>query len=220
MLKRLSISSLILGLLFSCQSVPDKTDQTLSLEDAQTTLYNLDTITPRLDNGMVQAIIEIPAGTVEKWEMNKKNGLIERDSIQGNPRTINYLGYPGNYGMIPSTLLPKADGGDGDPLDILVIGPPVDRGTVVQTHLIGVLRLLDNGEMDDKLIGISETSLLQPHSDLDSFELHYPGMLEIIETWFLNYKGPGEMESLGFGNAEIADQLLRNSIINKNKKDL
>ena len=48
------------------------------------------------------------------------------------PREVKYLGYPGNYGMIPRTLLPKELGGDGDPLDVIVLGPAVERGSCDQ----------------------------------------------------------------------------------------
>ena len=44
------------------------------------------------------------------------------------PRIVNYLGYPGNYGMIPRAFLPKNLGGDGDPLDVLLLGPSIKRG--------------------------------------------------------------------------------------------
>ena len=116
--------------------------------------------TPAIKDGYVNAIIEISSGEVEKWELNKKSGKIERDSIDGLPRTINYLGYPANYGMIPQTILPKEKGGDGDPLDIIVIGEPVLKGEIIKCKIIGVLKLLDRNEKDDKIIAIAENSSL------------------------------------------------------------
>ena len=50
----------------------------------------------------------------------------------GKPRIVKYLGYPGNYGMVPKTLLPENLGGDGDPLDVIVLGPQVERGSVIK----------------------------------------------------------------------------------------
>ena len=75
----------------------------------------------------VKMLVEIPAGTLEKYEINKSSGILQMDSIYGKPRLIDYLGYPANYGMIPNTLLPKSKGGDGDPLDVISIGPPAER---------------------------------------------------------------------------------------------
>jgi len=62
--------------------------------------------------------------------------------------------------MIPQTLLSKENGGDGDPLDVIILGPSISRGSVVKAHLIGVLKLLDGGEQDDKLIAIIDNSII------------------------------------------------------------
>ena len=56
--------------------------------------------------------------------------------INNKPRIINYLGYPANYGMIPKTLLKKENGGDGDPLDVIVLGPPESKGSIVKCKII------------------------------------------------------------------------------------
>ena len=61
-------------------------------------------------DGSINALIEIPAGTLKKWEFNKVSGLIELEIINNKPRIIDYLGYPANYGMIPKTLLAKKMG--------------------------------------------------------------------------------------------------------------
>ena len=58
--------------------------------------------------GSVNAVIEIPSGTRQKWEINKKTGVLEWEQVAGKGRIVEYLGYPGNYGFIPKTLLPKA----------------------------------------------------------------------------------------------------------------
>ena len=206
---------LILPLLFiTCENETASETNTDQKKEMTTIHQTTGETLPLNTDGSINAIIEISAGSVEKWEMNKTTGKIERDSIHGEPRTIHYLGYPGNYGMIPSTFLPQTEGGDGDPLDVLVLGPPVKRGTVVKAHLLGVLQLLDNGEQDDKLIAISDASSLQADLSLDAFAASYPGALEIIETWFLNYKGPGQMESSGFADRGAAESILAKSIDN------
>ena len=109
-------------------------------------------------DGDVNAVIEIPSGTMDKWELNKSNGQIEWELVNEKPRIVNYIGYPANYGMIPQTLLSKEKGGDGDPLDILVLGPTATRGGIVKCKIIGVLFLMDRGEQDDKLIAVSDNS--------------------------------------------------------------
>lgn len=152
----------------------------------------------------VKMLVEIPAGTVEKYELNKKNNQLVMDSINGKPRLIDYLGYPANYGMIPKTLLPEEKGGDGDPLDVITIGPQAQRGALIDCKIIGVLKLTDNGEQDDKLIALGKNSTLSSINTIEELKRNYPGILEIIETWFTNYKGKGKMKSNGFHEKNAA----------------
>ncbi|MFT6137905.1 MAG: inorganic pyrophosphatase [Vicingaceae bacterium] len=155
----------------------------------------------------VTMLVEIPAGTVDKYELNKTNSQIERDSIDGEPRTINYLGYPANYGMIRETVLPYELGGDGDPLDIISIGPPAKIGETIDSKIIGVLKLKDNGEQDDKLIGINRNSSLSGVNSLQELDEKYPGISTIIETWFTYYKGKGMMVSSGYKDKNTAEKI-------------
>ncbi len=99
-------------------------------------------------------------------------------------------------------------GGDGDPLDVIVLRPAVERGQVVETRLLGVLKMLDGGEIDDKLLAVQEGTALARASDLASLDEQFPGVSAIIEIWFTNYKGAGEIESLGFGGVEEAERIL------------
>ena len=162
-------------------------------------------------DGSVNALIEIPAGTLEKWEYNKSTRKIELELINNKPRIINYLGYPANYGMIPKTLLPKNNGGDGDPLDVIVIGPSETKGSIVKCKIIGVLQLIDNSEQDDKLIAISYRSNLGNVNDISELDASYNGILEILEIWFTNYKEDGQIKSMGYENRSSALKILEDS---------
>ena len=146
---------------------------------------------PINDDGSINAVIEISSGTLEKYELNKIDGTIELELINNKPRIINYLGYPANYGLIPRTLLAKKNGGDGDPLDVIVIGPPEHRNSIVKCKIIGVLYLLDKLELDDKLIAISSNSTIKNINNIDELKEKYSGILEILDIWFTNYKGNG-----------------------------
>jgi inorganic pyrophosphatase len=186
--------------------------QKLELDQSSDTLNVLTNITPYAQDGFVNALIEIPAGTIDKWELNKSSGKLEWESINGKPRKVNYIGYPGNYGMIPSTLLSKESGGDGDPLDILVLGPSTPRGSIVKCKIIGVLYLLDRGERDDKLIAISADSPLVDINNINELEYSYHGVLEIVKLWFENYKGHDLIKSPGYGNKTKAIDILKDAI--------
>ena len=163
------------------------------------------------DDSGVNALIEIPAGTLEKWEYNKRTGEIELELINDKPRIINYLGYPANYGMIPKTLLSKKNGGDGDPIDVIVLGPPESKGSIVKCKIIGVLYLIDNSEQDYKLIAISENSNFKNINDIEELKTSYDGILKIIEIWFTNYKSDGRMKSNGYGDSKQALNILKNA---------
>ena len=99
------------------------------------------TITP--DN--FYALIEIPKGSQCKYELDKATGLIKLDRV-----LYTSTHYPQNYGFIPRTY---AD--DRDPLDVLVItSAPVYPMTLIQAYPIGVMRMVDGGDMDDKVIAV------------------------------------------------------------------
>ena len=89
------------------------------------------------DDETVNAVIEIPAGTTAKFEVTADGTAIEQDTVDGRPRFIEYLSYPWNYGMVPGTLEDPEAGGDGDPLDIIVLGDAIARGDVVAVRLTG-----------------------------------------------------------------------------------
>jgi inorganic pyrophosphatase len=165
-------------------------------------------IPTRNPDGSVNALIEIPAGTNAKWEVRKQDGALAWEFENGRPRVVDYLAYPANYGMIPRTLLARKDGGDGDPLDVIVLGPALERGSIARVHVIGALRLTDTGERDDKLIAAAMGSPFESVRDIADLESDFPGVTEIVEIWFSNYKGRDVLQASGFGDAKSANAIL------------
>lgn len=91
------------------------------------------------------AVIEIPKGSKCKYELDKYTGLLQLDRV-----LYTSTHYPANYGFIPRTY---AD--DGDPLDVLVLcSEPIYPLTLIRVYPIGVMRMLDGGKMDDKIIAV------------------------------------------------------------------
>ncbi|QEW07904.1 inorganic diphosphatase [Nitrincola iocasae] len=163
------------------------------------------------EDGSVRAVIEIPTGTSAKWEMSKEDpNAVYWEYKKGKPRVVNYLGYPGNYGAIPGTALPKELGGDGDPLDVIVLGQAVPRGEVIDVRVIGVLKMLDDGEQDDKLIAVmTQDSPFAHIESIEQLDAEFAGVSQIVDLWFANYKGPdGGMQGLGFEDADSARAVL------------
>lgn len=174
-------------------------------------------LSPTNEDGTIRAIIEIPTGTSAKWETSKDDPKAVYWELKKNkPRIVNYLGYPGNYGSIPGTALPKELGGDGDPLDVLVIGQAVPRGEIVRVRLIGVLKMLDDGEQDDKLIAVLvENSPFSHIESMEQLDAEFHGVSQIVDLWFANYKGPGGgMKGLGFEDSAAASAVLEAAAAN------
>ncbi|WP_319783388.1 ParB-like protein [Oceanisphaera sp. IT1-181] len=160
----------------------------------------------------INAIVEIPAGTLAKWELDgEDDSRIIWEMKNDKPRIVNYLGYPGNYGTIPRTALPKELGGDGDPLDVLILGQAIARGAVVSARLIGVMEMLDHGEQDDKLIAVlTQDSPFAQVQTLAQLETEFPGVKDIVSTWFTSYKGAGaDIKVLDWKDEQAARAILR-----------
>lgn len=163
-------------------------------------------------DSLVNMVIEIPAGCNQKWEVDKETGFLEWERRgEDSLRVVKYLPYPANYGMVPSTWLPEDQGGDNDPVDVFLLGLRAERGELVPVRIIGVIRMLDKGLQDDKLIAVTGTDWF--HNIYDIFQLMetYPGIMEILTTWLANYKGPGLVEFQEIENAESAMRILHHA---------
>jgi len=147
--------------------------------------------------------VEIPAGTKQKWEFNDKTGEIEKDYKDGKERIIQFLPYPGNYGFIPETLA-----GDGDPIDVIDLDKAGERGDLKEVRIIGALNFEDKQEEDIKFIGVSPTDTFGHIQSIEQLLLEKPAVLEILKSWFLNYKKPGKMVFYGYIDRDTSIQLI------------
>lgn len=103
------------------------------------------------------AVIEIPKNSQCKYELDKETGLLKLDRV-----LYTSTHYPANYGFIPRTY---AD--DKDPLDVLVLASPeIYPMTLVKVRPIGVMQMVDGGDIDDKIIAVpvSEPTAVNYHS--------------------------------------------------------
>ena len=126
---------------------------------------------------IVDALIEIPLGSKNKYEIDKVTGRITLDRV-----LYASMIYPAEYGILENTLAP-----DGDALDILVIcSDPTFPGCIVPARVLGYLDMMDNGKLDYKLISVVNCD---PHYD-DVQELSdlSPFTLKEIANFFSNYK--------------------------------
>jgi inorganic pyrophosphatase len=152
--------------------------------------------------GVLRAVVEIPAGTVEKRQYDLASNSFPIDKRHGKPRRIAFLPYPANYGFIPGTRMDKAQGGDGDALDVFVICGAVPIGNVMEVEPIGIIELLDAGERDDKLIALPLDPALRTVEADDITELPEAAR-NILVTWLLNYDPEDGAQLVGVkGKAE------------------
>lgn len=169
-------------------------------------------------DGTINAVVEIPAGTTAKYDTNVNTGMIELEQKDGKPRFVQYLGYPCNYGHVPRSVLLKSKGGDGDALDVCVLGMPAPTGSVVKARAVGILILLDNGEVDDKLIAVAQTGPFARVSSLADLDRRFPGVTTILQTWFTHYKGYGkdgklQLTSPGFKGRAVAIKTIGDAVL-------
>jgi len=123
------------------------------------------------------AVVEIPLGSSNKYELDKKSGLLKLDRVLHSA-----VFYPANYGFIPQTM---AD--DGDPLDVLILSSePVYPLTLISSRPIGVMTMVDQDELDYKIIsvGISDPEYNNYH-DVHELPRH---RLAVIRRFFEDYK--------------------------------
>lgn len=147
--------------------------------------------------------VEIPAGSFTKYEIGERDGLVYVDRFVSMP-----VAYPANYGSMPRTLA-----GDGDPLDALVLTrAPLHPGVLIRFRPIGVLRMLDDGEHDDKIIGVPTDRVDSAYAGIRDLSDLPPIERERIEAFFRVYKdlpaGRNEVVLDGFGDAAEARALV------------
>ncbi len=125
----------------------------------------------------VNAVVEVPRGSKIKYELDKDCGLIRVDRI-----LFSSVHYPANYGFIPQTY-----GEDKDPLDILVLGQEsVVPLAIVRASPLGVMKMLDQGEPDDKIIAVHSDDAEFNH--IQSLEELPPHRMKEIKIFFEHYK--------------------------------
>ena len=130
-----------------------------------------------MKNDVVEAIIEIPYRSRNKYEIDHDTGKVKLDRV-----LYSAMAYPAEYGFLENTLA-----NDGDPLDILVIGTErTYPGCIVPARIIGYLKVIDRGFEDYKLISVVNVDPryndINDLNDLSSFTL------EEIKDFFQNYK--------------------------------
>jgi inorganic pyrophosphatase len=128
----------------------------------------------------VNVVIEIPlGGNPVKYELDKESGAIYVDRF-----LYTAMYYPGNYGFIPHTL-----SNDGDPCDVIVLGPtPVVPGAVLRARPVGALIMEDEAGIDEKIIAVPVDKLHPFYTDVRSYRDLPEILREQVAHFFTHYK--------------------------------
>jgi len=164
-------------------------------------------------------VVEIPRWSNAKMEIATKEVLnpIKQDTKKGKLRYVKnffpHHGYIWNYGALPQTWEDPTHvdentkvAGDNDPIDVIEIGGKIHpRGSVIQVKVLGVLAMIDDGELDWKMLAIAADDPLAPQlNDVADIDKHMKGVISGIREWFRWYKTPDGKPLNEFGYDEAA----------------
>ena len=149
----------------------------------------------------IEAVIEIPKGSRNKYEIDHETGAVWLDRM-----LFTATQYPADYGFVPHTLA-----ADGDPLDVLVLlDEPTFPGCHIHVRPVGVFRMSDENGDDDKILSVPSTDpRWERLRDLDDLPVH---LTEEISHFFAVYKElePGKATNVhGWRGAEEAEMVVR-----------
>ncbi len=164
---------------------------------------DLGSISPSPSPGLVNLVVEIPAGSRNKYEYCSEAGLMALDRVLHSS-----VRYPFDYGFVPNTLAE-----DGAPLDALVImQEPTFAGCLIKARPIGVLDMHDSGAYDGKLLCVPVADPRQ--KGITSIRQIAPNQLEDVAEFFRTYKSlEGRVVIIdGWRDFDAVDELLVNCI--------
>lgn len=158
-----------------------------------------------VDAGIVNVVVEIPKWSTLKIEWNRELAVFELDRVEPS-----IFPKPVNYGFIPQTL-----DEDGDELDALVLtNEPIPTGVFLKARVVGVMKFVDDGEVDDKIIVVPEDDRNTGNQIMTMDEIHVQWKQK-IEHHFNHYKDlkkPSSTRVEGWGDLEEAKKVIRESI--------
>ena len=149
----------------------------------------------RITTNDFMCYIEIQKGSKSKYELDKETGVLKLDRVLYTSTV-----YPASYGFIPRTLAE-----DGDPLDVLVLcSEPILPATMVQCYPIGVINMIDDGKMDEKIIAIPfRDPTYNQYKDISELPRHiFDEMMHFFEVYKVSeHKTTQVKEIMGRDNA-------------------
>ncbi len=159
----------------------------------------------------INVIIEVPKGSLNKYEIDKETGLIKLDRANYSAAAC-----PFEYGFVPQTLWE-----DGDALDVIVLATfPIPSGILVEVRPVALMEMIDTGESDYKIIGVPvDDKRWEDVQNLGDVNKH---TLKEVQHFFETYKAlkgkPSPVEIKGFQDKSGAFEAIDKSIKLYNEK--
>ncbi|MDO5852031.1 MAG: inorganic diphosphatase [Methanobacteriaceae archaeon] len=151
----------------------------------------------------ITVVVEIPKGSRNKYEYDKEKEAFALDRVLYSP-----VHYPAEYGFIPKTLWD-----DGDPFDAIVImDQPTFPGCIIETRPIGIMRMIDQDDSDDKLLTVPvDDPRFNDITDIDQLPTQY---LDEIKEFFSTYKNLENKTTkiTGWDNKEEAKKAIQHAL--------
>ncbi|SHI61282.1 inorganic pyrophosphatase [Hymenobacter daecheongensis DSM 21074] len=162
---------------------------------------------------LLQAVVEIPAGTNHEQVYDPETKDFRRIQRAGQDRQVEFLPYPGNFGFVPGTRTSAAPGfPQGRPLGVLILSESQPAGTVVEVLPVGLLLLDAAGLLEQVVLAIParpSQQILPETATWAEFTQRYPAAKEILRLWFQHRGGPGEVRIVGWKDERFAQQQVR-----------
>lgn len=165
-------------------------------------------------NKRLQAVIEVSSGSNRFFEYDYDSNVFKIRKINGEDELIRFLPCPVNVGFIPSTSRDISHSRKS-PLDIIIITETLSTSSLIEIHLIGVMKMIENGKERNYILAepyAKELKVLKVNDFADLTNNH-PHTLEIIQNWFVNYKPELKSQFVSWGNEKEAQILVNNSIL-------
>lgn len=166
-------------------------------------VLDLSLIPAQPKSGIINVLIEIPAGSKNKYEFDKDMNAMALDRVLSSS-----VQYPYDYGFIPNTL-----GNDGDPLDgMVMMDQPTFPGCVIAARPIGMLEMIDGGDRDEKILCVPDKD--PRYANVKSLKDIPQHRLDEISEFFKTYKNLEKKvtEILGWKDVDAVAPLLQEGI--------
>ena len=171
------------------------------------------TLSPFGERG-VRVVVEMPVSTQQVLAFDPESGKILPVPANAQQQPIDILPFPANFGFIPGTGQQVADKTRYVPVRAMVLGPGLAIGTLVETRLIGVLKIKEGGKEKQMLLAtpVPGSEAEPPLENFQDFLLHYDATKRLLEDWFVFYRNLPDTQIMGWEDEKVALSIVQQAV--------